>query len=322
MKKVYFEYDRQHKRFKRIWPTKAQMLKGWLLRLLEGIALGCLAFAVFYILIPTPSLNRLEKDNSRLLAQYHLLSGRVDMALNVLSDIEERDDNLYRVILDADPLPEYVRQSGYSGANRYAELMDMTNAELVINTSRKIDLLEKKLYFQTKSFDDVVDLYARQKDRLDCIPAIQPVSNKDLKRTASGYGYRIDPIYHVRKHHDGMDFTCPTGTQIYVTGNGKVTYAKWKTGYGNCVEVDHGYGFMTRYAHMSKINVRQGQTVSRGEVIGLVGSTGKSTGPHLHYEVYVNGRHVNPVNYYFMDLDVESYEKMIQMSENQGRVYD
>lgn len=287
-----------------------------------ALVLGLVAFFIYYILIPTPSIEKLTKENSELLSQFQLLSHRADEALEVMSDIEDRDDNLYRVILNANPVSEYLRKSGYSGTNRYAELMAMSNSELLVNTAQKIDELEKRLYFQIKSFDDVASLYAKQKDRIDCIPAIQPVSNKDLKRTASGYGYRIDPIYHVRKHHDGMDFTCPTGTPVYATGNAKVVYAKWKTGYGNLVELDHGYGYVTRYAHLSKIDVKVGQTVTRGETIGKVGSTGKSTGPHLHYEVLVNKRNVNPINYYFMDLDVEAYEEMLHVSENQGRVYD
>lgn len=322
MRKVYYEYDEQKRVYRRIWPTKRQMLKTWLLRILGAAILGGVAFAVYYVLIPTPDTDKLVKENADLLSKYQVLTRKADAALEVLGDIEYRDDNLYRVILDAEPVSEYVRESGYNGTNRYAELMEMDNSEIVVNTARKIDLLEKKLYFQTKSFDDVIDLYANQKDRLDCIPAIQPISNKDLTRTASGYGWRIDPVYHVQKHHDGMDFTCPTGTPIYATGNGKIKFASWRTGYGNCVEIDHGYGYMTRYGHMSQIIAVQGQDVKRGDVIGLVGSTGKSTGPHLHYEVHVNGQHVNPINYYFMDLDVESYEKMVHVSENQGRVYD
>lgn len=267
-------------------------------------------------------------ENSRLQSQYRVLSRKVDDALIVLHDIEERDDNLYRVLLEADPYPEMAREAGFNGTNRYAELMDMSNAELVVNTSQKVDMLEKKLYMQSRSFNEVVELSREQDDKLACIPAIQPVSNRDLKRTASGYGYRSDPIYHVRTFHHGMDFSCDTGTPVYATGNGKVVYAKWQSGFGNLVEIDHGYGYKTRYAHLSKILVKEGQQVVRSEEIGLAGSTGKSTGPHVHYEVHVldkvknRWQDVNPINYYFMDLDAEQYEEMISLAENQGRVFD
>ena len=175
---------------------------------------------------------------------------------------------------------------------------------------------------QSRSFDERVELCKNHDDMLQCIPAIQPISNKDLKKTASGYGTRIDPIYGTKRFHAGMDFSANIGTEVYVTGNGRIASAKWESQYGNCIVVDHGYGYKTRYAHLSKIKVRQGQTVKRGEVIGLVGNTGKSTGPHLHYEVMVKGKIANPVNYYFMDLTPEEYDRMIQMAENHGKIMD
>lgn len=322
VKKVYYEYDTQRHVYRRIYPTLRQRIRTYVLKTLGIIALGAVAFAVFYLLIPTPSLDALTEENSKLLSQYHLLSHKVDDAMEVLHSVEQRDDNLYRVLLEAEPVSQYIRQSGYNGTNRYAELTDMKNSDLVMALSQKVDLLEKKLYIQSKSFDDVVELYKDNEKRIDCIPSIQPVSNSDLKRTASGYGYRMDPIYHVRKFHAGMDFTCPKGTPVYATGNGRVIFAKWKTGYGNCIDIDHGYGYVTRYAHLSKIRVRVNQTVTRGEIIGDAGSTGKSTGSHVHYEVILNGRNQNPVNYYFMDLDADEYDEMIRLSETQGRVYD
>lgn len=322
MKKVYYEYDMSRRVFKRIYPTLRQRIGTYVRRTFGCILGGAFVFAVFYVLIPIPTRDSLYEENSRMLSHYQLMSHKVDEALAVLHSIEQRDDNLYRALLETDPVSEHIRQSGYNGTNRYADLMGMSNSELAVSVSQRVDLLEKKLYIQSKSFDELTQLYRDNEKRIDCVPSIQPVSNKDLKRTASGYGYRIDPIYHVRKFHAGMDFTCPTGTQVYATGNGKVIYARWKTGYGNCIEIDHGYGYVTRYAHLSKVDVKLHQTVSRGEVIGKVGSTGKSTGPHLHYEVLVNGNATNPVNYYFMDLNAEEYDEMIQVSENQGRVYD
>ena len=328
MRKIYYQYDPNHRVYRRVYPTLWQKLISWLWRLLLAFILGGVFFIIYWFVINTPQMRDLMTENSRLQSQYRVLSRKVDDALLVLHDIEERDDNLYRVLLEADPVSDMVRQAGFNGTNRYAELTDMSNAELVINTSQKVDLLEKKLYMQIHSFNEVVELSREQENKLACIPAIQPVSNKDLKRTASGYGYRNDPIYHVRRFHRGMDFACDTGTPVYATGNGTVVYAKWQTGFGNLVEIDHGYGYKTRYAHLSKILVKEGQKVVRSEEIGLAGSTGKSTGPHVHYEVLINDKakgkwqDVNPINYYFMDLNADQYEEMIQLAENHGKVFD
>ena len=177
-------------------------------------------------------------------------------------------------------------------------------------------------YAQSRSYDEVIELSKNNKERLEHIPAIQPVFNKDLKYMASGYGRRVDPVYHTLKFHAGMDFAAPTGTKIFATGDGKVTLAEWKQGYGKCVIISHGYGYETLYAHMNDFNVRAGQEVRRGDVIGFVGSTGKSTGSHLHYEVHVNGSPVNPQNYYYADLSPEEYDKMLQLTENNAKVFD
>jgi murein DD-endopeptidase MepM/ murein hydrolase activator NlpD len=185
-----------------------------------------------------------------------------------------------------------------------------------------VDLLQKEMYVQSKSYDDIVQMAQTQEIRMENIPAIQPVLNKDLTRVASGYGMRIDPVYHVRKFHQGMDFTAPTGTEIFATGNAKVVFSGWKQGYGNTVILDHGYGYQTLYAHLYKSLVNVGQKVRRSDVIALVGNTGKSTGPHLHYEVRLHGKAVDPRNYYFYDLSPEDYDRMIQLSNNFGRMLD
>ena len=257
-----------------------------------------------------------------MLAQYNVLSRRLDEALGVMQGIQQRDDNLYRVVLQADPVADAVRKAGYGGTNRYEDLMDLANADLVVNTTQKMDMLNRQLYIQSKSFDEVVELFKGQDEMLQSIPAIQPVANKDLKRTASGYGMRIDPIYKTAKFHAGMDFSANTGTPVYATGNGRVKKAGWQSGFGKIIIVDHGFGYETWYAHLNKYNVRVGQKVIRGEVIGEVGNTGKSTGPHLHYEVHLKGKVMNPVNYYFMDLSAEEYDKMIELAANQGKVFD
>ena len=303
-------------------PTLRQRALSILRRLFVGMGLGAGSFIILLLIFGSPSEKELRIENARLLAQYNVLSHRLDEAMGVMQDIQQRDDNLYRVVLQADPVSDAVRKAGYGGTNRYEQLRDMANADLVINTTQKLDMLNRQLYIQSKSFDEVVDLCKSHDEMLKCIPAIQPVSNKDLKKTASGYGVRIDPIYKTTKFHAGMDFSASPGTPVYATGDGVVVKAGWETGYGNTIEVNHGFGYLTRYAHLSAYKVRPGQKVVRGEVIGAVGSTGKSTGPHLHYEVHVKGKVQNPVNYYFMDLSAEDYDKMIQIAANHGKVFD
>lgn len=322
MRKVYYIYNPKTRTYDRVYPTVRQRALSIARRLFVGMGLGAASFIILLLIFGSPSEKELRIENSRLLAQYNVLSHRLDEALGVMSDIQQRDDNLYRVMLQADPIADPVRKAGYGGTNRYEELMDMANADLVVNTTQKMDMLDRQLYIQSQSFDEVVTLCKEHDDMLKCIPAIQPVSNKDLKKTASGYGVRVDPIYKTTKFHEGMDFSANIGTPIYATGNGTVTKAGWQSGYGRVVVINHGYGYETLYAHMNKINVRVGQKVTRGEVIGEVGNTGKSTGPHLHYEVHVKGRVVNPVNYYFMDLNAEDYDRMIQIATNHGNVFD
>ncbi len=322
MRKVYYIYNPKTRTYDRVYPTVRQRMMNFLRQLFVGMGLGAASFIVLIWIFGSPSEKELRIENSKLVAQYNVLSKRLDEALGVMKDIQQRDDNLYRVVLQADPIADAVRAAGYGGTNRYEELMDMANADLVVNTTQKMDFLDRQLYIQSQSFDEVVNLFKQNDEMLKCIPAIQPVSNKDLKKTASGYGMRIDPIYKTSKFHEGMDFSASTGTPIYATGNGTVTKAGWQSGYGRVVVINHGYGYETLYAHMNKIDVRKGQKVVRGEVIGEVGNTGKSTGPHLHYEVHVKGRVVNPVNYYFMDLSADDYDRMIQMAENHGNVLD
>ena len=322
MRKVYYIYNPKTRTYDRVYPTFRERVLHVLKRLFVGMGFGAGSFILLIWIFGSPSENQLRIENSRLLAQYNVLSRRLDEALGVMQGIQQRDDNLYRVVLQADPVVDVVRKAGYGGTNRYEDLMDMANADLVVNTTQKMDMLNRQLYIQSKSFDEVVDLFKDQDEMLMSIPAIQPVANKDLKRTASGYGMRIDPIYKTAKFHAGMDFSANTGTPVYATGNGRIKKAGWQSGYGKVIVVDHGYGYETWYAHLNKYNVRVGQKVVRGEVIGEVGNTGKSTGPHLHYEVHLKGKVMNPVNYYFMDLSAEEYDKMIELAANQGKVFD
>lgn len=322
MRKVYYIYNPKTRTYDRIYPTMRQRAMSYLRRLFVGMGLGAGCFIILLLIFGSPSEKDLRVENSRLLSQYHILSTRLDEALGVMQQLQQRDDNLYRVIMQADLVADALRSASYGKTNRYEDLMDMANAKLVVNTTQKMDLLSRQIYMQSKSFDEVVELCKKQDDMLACIPAIQPVANKDLKQTASGYGNRIDPIYKTVKFHAGMDFSANVGTPVYATGNGTVQKAGWEGLYGNCIVINQGFGYVTRYAHLSKIDVKVGQKVVRGETIGKVGSTGKSTGPHLHYEVHLKGQIMNPVNYYFMDLDADDYDKMIQIAANHGKVFD
>ena len=290
--------------------------------ILAGVVIGILFLYLFLTFFPSPREKQLLRERASLESQLEVLNSQVDQMQVVMTDLQQRDDNLYRVLFGAEPIPLSVRQGAQRKIDYYEQLAQMTNSELAADLSLKVDLLEKEIYVQAKSYDEVAQMAKEQEIRMENIPAIQPVMNKDLKRVASGYGMRIDPVYHVRKFHQGMDFTAPTGTEVFATGNAKVEFAGWKQGYGNTVILDHGYGYKTLYAHLYKTLVRKGQKVRRSDIIALVGNTGKSTGPHLHYEVRLNNKPVDPRNYYFYDLSPEEYDQMIQLSNNFGQMLD
>ena len=290
--------------------------------ILAGIVLGIGFLYLFLIFFPSPREKQLLREKTTMESQLEVLNSQVDQMQVVMTDLQQRDDNLYRVLFGAEPIPMSVRQGAQRKIDYYEQLAQMTNSELAADLTLKVDLLEKEIYVQAKSYDEVAQMAKEQEIRMENIPAIQPVMNKDLKRVASGYGMRIDPVYHVRKFHQGMDFTAPTGTEIFATGNARVEFTGWKQGYGNTVILDHGYGYKTLYAHLYKSLVRKGQKVRRSDIIALVGNTGKSTGPHLHYEVRLNGKPVDPRNYYFYDLSPEEYDQMIQLSNNFGQMLD
>ena len=323
-RKVYYIFNPDTRTYDRVYPNFAQKFLTHVRHGVYYIIFGGLSFLFFSLVFEKPVVREFENENSQLLAQYQILSKRLDKALLVQQDIQQRDDNLYRVMLDASPISSDIRNAGYAGTNRYDELLKMDNSELIVETTQKLDLLEKQLYMQIQSFDEIVALNKEAKERINHIPSIQPIANRDLKRTASGYGYRIDPVYNVRKFHTGMDFSCDKKTPVYATADGVVESAGWQRGYGYTVVIDHGFGYKTLYAHLldKKFLVKKGQKVVRGEQIALSGNSGKSTGPHLHYEVIVKGQYANPVNYYFMDLDAEGYDQMLQMAENHGKIYD
>ena len=321
-KKKKFRFNPETLNYEQIEHTFGYKLKRFLMYILTGVFSGVIFFFAFMHFVKSPREKQLMRENQNILSQYTLLNKQLDEYEAILSDIQLRDDNLYRVIFQADPIPSAIRQAGYGGTNRYEHLMDMADAELVVGTTQKLDMLTKQLYIQSRSFDEVVEMCRQHDEMLRCIPAIQPISNKDLKQTASGYGTRVDPIYGTTRFHSGMDFSAAPGTDVYATGDGTVVKMGWQTGYGNTIIIDHGFGYQTWYAHLQEFRTQLGKKVVRGEVIGGVGSTGKSTGPHLHYEVHVRDRVVNPVNYYFMDLSAEDYDRMIQLAANHGKMMD
>lgn len=290
--------------------------------ILSGIVLGVVFLYLFLVFFPSPREKQLLREKEAMQSQMETLNRQVDQMQIVMTDLQQRDDNLYRVLFGAEPIPLNIRQGTQRKISYYEEIAQMTNSQLSADLSLKVDVLEKELYVQANSYDEVLELAKTQEIRMENIPAIQPVLNKDLKRVASGYGVRIDPVYHVRKFHQGMDFTAPTGTEVFATGNAKVSFVGWKQGYGNTVILDHGFGYQTLYAHLFKALVRKGQKVRRSDIIALVGNTGKSTGPHLHYEVRLHGKPVDPRNYYFYDLSPEEYDQMIQLSNNFGQMLD
>ena len=323
MAKIKYYYDTKTLSYKPIKLNSSEKIRGYFIFFLSSILLSFFILMVFYQFFDSPKEKRLKLEIQNLTSQYEVINNDMKQVETVLDEIQERDDNIYRVIFEADPIPTSIRKQGFGGVNRYEKLLGLSNSELMISTSKKIDQLTKQLYLQSKSFDEVIDLAKNKSNMLASIPAIQPVANKDLKRMASGYGYRIHPIYKTRKMHYGMDFSAKTGTEIYATGDGIVSKIKRsKRGYGNYVKINHGFGYETLYAHMSKYIVKKGQRVKRGEVIGYVGNSGISTAPHLHYEVRKDNKKINPMNFYYNDLSPEEYEKMLEISLQSNQSLD
>lgn len=276
-----------------------------------------------YTFIDSPKEKILKNELSAMKDRYAILNSEVQRLSEVLEELHYRDGNIYRVLFESDPIPSEVWQAGAGGVNRYRNLEKYENGELMKNLSLKVDKLRRQMAIQSKSYDQIAELIQNREQMLSSLPSIQPIINKDLTRLASGFGMRMDPVYKIPKFHEGMDFTAPVGTEVYVTGDGVVETVEYSySGYGNQVVVNHGYGYKTRYAHLSKFKVKVGQKVKRGDLIGLVGNTGKSTGPHLHYEVIKGGNAVNPVYYYYNDLKDDMFAKMLEKSSSQGQALD
>ena len=323
MSKVKYYYDKKTLSYKKISLSLKERFKKTILYAISIIAISISSLVLFYFFFDSPKEKKLKSEINFLVTKYDSFEKKMVNLESVLNDIQKRDDNIYRVIFEAEPIPIEIRKAGFGGINRYSYLDGFSNSELLKKLDRKFDVLKKQIYVQSKSLDQVYELTKKKSDMLSSIPAIQPVSNKDLSRMASGFGYRIDPIYKTKKFHAGMDFSAKTGTPIYATGNGKIIkLRKSKRGYGNHIIIDHGFGYKTLYAHMSKTIVKKNQKVNRGDIIGYVGNTGKSVAPHLHYEVHKDGKKINPINFYYNDLNSEEYEKMIEIASQSNQSFD
>jgi murein DD-endopeptidase MepM/ murein hydrolase activator NlpD len=290
--------------------------------LLTSVLSGLACFVAFVMLFDSPREKILRSEKAQLEAQYEYVNKQLVQIQEVLTDIQQRDDNLYRVVVQSEPIPYEVRNLQYGTGVKYEDLRKRTSSDIAMSTTKQIDQIKRQLYEQSKSFDEIVESAKNKEERLLCTPAIQPVLNKDMKRMASGYGMRIDPIYKTPKFHAGMDFSGEHRAEIFATGKGVIEFTGWKQGYGNTVIIDHGFGYKTLYAHLDGFKLKRGNKVTRGDVIAYMGNTGKSTGTHLHYEVRYKDKVVDPRNFYFMDLSPEEYDKMVRLSSNNGNVFD
>lgn len=321
MKTIHYIYNPDTDNYERVYPTLKSRAKAVTRHLAIGGVVGTLLFLTVYFGFSSPTEESLRMENAQLRAQYNVLSHRLENSLRVMDNIRNRDDNFYRVMMQMDPLSSGRRLAGLDNEERYRQLNSLTDADLITRLTRNLDLLDRGLYVQSQSFDQLKSMAGRQQDKLAHIPSVLPINVKDYTMS-SGYGYRRDPVYGSTRFHEGLDFAASTGTDVFATADATVSVAERRSGYGNCIDLDHGYNYLTRYAHLSRIDVKPGDKVVRGQKIGEVGSTGKSTGPHLHYEVRFKDQPQNPVNYYFMDLTPDEYDAMIQLAENAGHVMD
>jgi murein DD-endopeptidase MepM/ murein hydrolase activator NlpD len=300
---------------KRVWQVLSYLA--------TGLVFATITIVLAYKYLDSPKEKQLQREISELSLQYELLNSRMNEVTEVLDDIQERDNNVYRTIFEAEPIPLSIRKAGFGGVDRYRELQGYNNSNLMVETTKRLDRISKQLYIQSKSFDEVAKLVKSKAKLLSSIPAIQPISNDDLRHQPSGFGWRTHPIYKTPEFHPGMDFSAPQGTEIHATGDGIIERADdMSQGYGNHVVINHGYGYETLYGHMIKFVVHVGQQVKRGQLIGYVGSTGLSTAPHVHYEVHKNGVIVNPINFYYNDLTPEQYQKLIELSAQSSQSFD
>jgi murein DD-endopeptidase MepM/ murein hydrolase activator NlpD len=322
MSKEKYYYDPNTLSYRRVEVKTSHKIKKTVFYLFGVLLTAFIGWIAFSQIFNSPKEKSLIRENENLKMQFSILDKRLKEQQEILDDIAQRDNNIYRLYFEANPIPMEQRKAGFGGVNRYKYLDDYQNSEMLIDVTKKMDVLSKQLAIQSKSLDEIVKMAKNKEEMLASIPAIMPIAKENLTRMASGYGMRMHPILKIRKMHEGMDFTAKKGTPIYATGDGKVIKAKRSATYGKVVYIDHGYGYQTRYAHMSKIATKRGKKVKRGDLIGYVGNTGRSVGPHLHYEVYYNGRPVNPIGYYYGNLTPEEFEKLKKASLQEGQSFD
>jgi murein DD-endopeptidase MepM/ murein hydrolase activator NlpD len=323
MPRTKYKFNPDSLSFDRIRLGLGELLLRSLAYFTGSVIIAVLYWVIFAAFFDSPKEKALEREVQQLTIQYDLINREMGNVESVLDDLQKTDDNLYRTIFEAEPIPATLREGGVGGVNRYKSLEGYRNSNLVIETAIRLDKIRKKVYVQSKSFDDLIILSRNKEEMLRSVPAIIPISSKDLTRIASGFGLRIHPIYKIIKFHYGMDFTAPAGTDVYATGNGVVESVQIsQRGLGKNIVINHGYGYSSIYGHLSNFNVRVGQKVQRGDVIGFVGNTGTSIANHLHYEIKLNGVNVDPVNYYFEDLTPAEYERVIEIASKTGQSFD
>ena len=325
MSKIKYYFDSESLSYKPVIKSRTLQVSNFILFILSASIFG--VFSLFILLnsevISTPKEIIQERELENLTLQYDLMNLKLNQIENVLENVQERDNNLYRVYFEASPIPKSERIVGFGGINRYKNLEGYDNSKIIIDANKRLDILSKQLVVQSKSLDEIEFLASNKGDLLAAIPSIQPIRNKDLTRLASGYGYRIDPFTKKPRMHYGMDFTAPKGTHIYATGDGIVKRADNRaSGYGKHIRIDHGFGYVSLYAHLSKYEAKRGQKVKRGEVIGYVGNTGRSAGPHLHYEIFKDGKKINPLNFYYGNLSSEEFDVLLSLANRENQSLD
>jgi murein DD-endopeptidase MepM/ murein hydrolase activator NlpD len=325
MSKVKYYYDPDTLSYRKIEPKKSRRYRNIFLFSLGSVISGLLGLILLLNtnLLNTPRELSLQREAKNYELQFELLNKKMEQIEYVLGNIEDRDNNIYRLYFEANPIPEEQRKAGFGGVNRYKSLEGFNNSEMIISTTKRLDIIQKQMVIQSKSLDEITKLAEEKEKLLASIPAIQPVNNEELTRMASGFGWRSDPFTKARKMHRGMDFTAPKGTPIYASGDGVVKRADNNaSGYGKHIRIDHGYGYMTLYGHLSKYNVKRNQKVKRGDLIGFVGSTGRSEAPHVHYEVWKEGERINPINFYYGSLSAEEFENMLKYATQENQSLD
>ncbi|WP_411032378.1 M23 family metallopeptidase [Spongiimicrobium sp. 3-5] len=325
MSKVKYYYDPDTLSYRKIEPKKSRKYRNIFFFVLGAALFGFLGLTLLLNtnLLNTPRELSLQREVKNYELQFELLDKKMEQIEQVLANIEDRDNNIYRLYFEANPISEAQRRAGFGGINRYKSLEGFNNSEMIISTTKRLDIIQKQMVIQSKSLDEITKLAKEKEKLLAAIPAIQPVNNEELTRMASGYGWRSDPFTKARKMHWGMDFTAPKGTPIYASGDGKVIRAdNNSSGYGKHIRIDHGYGYMSLYGHLSRYNVKKRQQVKRGDLIGFVGSTGRSEAPHLHYEVWKDGERINPINFYYGSLSAEEFENMLKFATQENQSLD